>query len=48
MQDMCFILPIDKEKLMPYIELISKEMEAIKAWQKRTNGQYRQHIKNNN
>lgn len=48
MQDMCFILPIDKEKLMPYVELISKEMDAIKAWQKRTNNQYRQHLKNNN
>ena len=46
MQDICYILPIDKEKLMPYVELIEKELQALKNWQARTTDQYRRHMKN--
>ena len=46
MQNICYILPVDKEKLMPYIELIEKELNAIKAWQARTNAQYAKFLKN--
>ena len=46
MQNICYILPVDKEKLMPYVELIEKELNAIKAWQARTNAQYAKFLKN--
>lgn len=40
LQDMQYvmdILPIDAEKLMPYVGAILEEIEAIKRWRKRTN-----------
>ncbi len=46
MQNICYILPVDKEKLMPYVELIEKELEALKAWQKRTTAQYSKYLNN--
>ena len=39
------IAPVKKEKLLPYIELIEKEIGAIKAWQKNTNRQRANYIK---
>lgn len=48
MQNICYILPVDKERLMPYVELIQQELEAIKSWQKRTNAQYKKHCQNMN
>lgn len=44
LQDICYVLPVNKEKLMPYVELIEKEMNAIKNWQKRTNQQYKKYL----
>lgn len=46
MQNICYILPVDKEKLMPYVGLIEKELNAIKAWQSRTNARYAKFLKN--
>ncbi len=41
MQNICYILPVDKEKLMPYVEMIQQEIDALKKWQNRTNAQYK-------
>lgn len=39
LQNSAYILPIDMEKLMPYIELVEAEMKALKNWQRRTKQQ---------
>ena len=46
MQNICYILPVDKERLMPYVELVDKELTAIKNWQNRTNAQYKKYLAN--
>ena len=46
MQNICYILPVNKEKLMPYVELIETELDALKAWQKRTTAQYNKFLSN--
>lgn len=44
MQNICYVMPVDKEKLMPYVDLIQQELEAIKKWQSRTNAQFQKHM----
>lgn len=39
------VLPVTYEKLMPYIELIEREITAIKNWQKNTNRQRNSYYK---
>ncbi|WP_156945554.1 hypothetical protein [Anaerovibrio sp. RM50] len=39
LQNITYILPMNKEKIMPYVELIDAEMKALKNWQRRTNQQ---------
>ena len=46
LQDICYVLPVDKEKLTPYVELASKELQALKNWQNRTNAQYKKFLNN--
>ena len=46
LQDICYVLPVDKEKIMPYVELASKELQALKNWQNRTNAQYKKFLNN--
>ena len=31
---------------MPYVELVDKELTAIKNWQNRTNAQYKKYLAN--
>ena len=45
-QDICEILPVDKEKLMPYVGMLEHELNAIKNWQKRTNQQFKKYLEN--
>lgn len=46
LQDICYVLPVNKEKLMPYIEMTEQELNAIKNWQKRTNQQFKKYLEN--
>lgn len=39
LQSIAYILPMNKEKIMPYVELVEAEIKALKNWQRRTNQQ---------
>lgn len=45
LQSICYILPVKKEKLMPYVEMADNEITALKNWQKTSNRQRNNYYK---